>query len=132
MKQKIPSLTRIFFSFYELIPFNLLNAIFGQHNFFQEPKVALTKELVYHYKMLVYYMLSQLSKSSKRNTFWFWEVSSNVHCSPPWISTWHTFLMDGRTTVTFYPIFFGKSSKQQTTLITCQEPFNAHWTDQKF
>ena len=43
---EIPSLTRIFFLSY-LIPLNLLNAIFGQHNFVHKPKVALTKELVY-------------------------------------------------------------------------------------
>ena len=55
-------------------------------------------------------------------------ISSNVHCLPPCISTWHTFLMDGRTTVTFHPIFFGKPSKEQLALITCQEPFNAHWS----
>ena len=32
---------------YQLIPFNLLNTKFGWHDFFPEPKVALTKELVY-------------------------------------------------------------------------------------
>ena len=33
--------------FYNLTPLNLLNMKFGQHNFFPEPKVALTKDLVY-------------------------------------------------------------------------------------
>ena len=37
---EISSLTRIV-----LISLNLLNAIFGEHNFFQEPKVALTKDI---------------------------------------------------------------------------------------
>ena len=33
--------------FYSQIPLNLLNAIFGEQDFFQEPKVVLTKELVF-------------------------------------------------------------------------------------
>ena len=39
-------LTQIFFIFYELIPLNLLNTKFSSHNFFPEPEIALTKELV--------------------------------------------------------------------------------------
>ena len=57
----------------------------------------------------------------------FW-IESKPYLPMCTVSTWHTFLMDGRTTVTFHPIFFGKPSKQQLTLITCQESFNAHWS----
>ena len=32
---------------------NLLKAIFGQHDFFPGPKVALTKELVYYHMMIM-------------------------------------------------------------------------------
>ena len=35
---------------YDQVNLNLVNMIFGKHDFFPEPKVALTKELVYlHY-----------------------------------------------------------------------------------
>ena len=57
----------------------------------------------------------------------FW-IESKPYLPMCTVSTWHTFLMDGRTTVTFHPIFFGKPSKEQLALITCQEPFNAHWS----
>ena len=52
-KIPIPQLTRtmkqkfLHLILYELIPLNLGNTKLGKHNFFPEPKVALTKDLVY-------------------------------------------------------------------------------------
>ena len=47
MKQNFFHKRRSFWYLCLLIPLNLLNVIFSSHNFYQEPKVALTKELVY-------------------------------------------------------------------------------------
>ena len=47
---EIPSLTRISL---HVVLTNLVNTNFGSHDFFQEPKVALTKELVYEKRSIL-------------------------------------------------------------------------------
>ena len=62
-----PSLRWFLKKIYELISLNLLNAIFGEHKFFQEQKDVVTKELsVLRYKN---YLVAQLLLSFD-GSFW--------------------------------------------------------------
>ena len=49
---EISSVTQFFLHFVLMNLLNLLNMIFGYHDFFPEPKVALTKDLEYYITVL--------------------------------------------------------------------------------
>ena len=46
----------------------MLNAIFGKHNFFQEPKVALAKELVYYLQQHVSFLYSKINATQNKTS----------------------------------------------------------------